>query len=62
LYIVSVISSLLIGAAGILARRLPKDTMLGEWELTPGVVVLGRVPMIEASQRGLTSLPHGANS
>ncbi len=61
-YIVGVISSLLIGAVGILARRLPKDTMLGEWELTPGVVVLGRVPMIAASERGLSALPHGANS
>jgi len=62
LYSLGVILSLCISAVAILARRLPKDTMLGEWELTPGVVVLGRVPMIEASERGLSALPHGANS
>jgi len=60
LYAVSVLLGLCVGAIGILARALPRDTMLGEWELTPGVVVLGRVPLIETA-RGTGTLAHGVN-
>jgi len=62
LYGLGVMLSLGISGVVVLARRLPRDTMLGEWELTPGVVVLGRVPLIEASERGLTMSTPGVNS
>jgi len=61
LYGVAAILSLAISALVILAKRLPKDTMLGEWELTPGVIVLGRVPRIETSALGLADASSGAH-
>jgi succinoglycan biosynthesis transport protein ExoP len=61
LYAVDGLLSLIISALVILARRLPKDTMLGEWELTPGVVVLGRVPRIETAKLGLAGASGGAH-
>jgi polysaccharide biosynthesis transport protein len=61
LYSVAAILSLAISALVILAKRLPKDTMLGEWELTPGVIVLGRVPRIETSALGLADASSGAH-
>jgi uncharacterized protein involved in exopolysaccharide biosynthesis len=47
LYAVGVLAGLLVGALIVLGRQLRKDTMLGEWELAPGTVILGRVPRIE---------------
>src|SRR5262249_37407039 len=61
LYAVAGILSLIISALVILARRLPKDTMLGEWELTPGVIVLGRVPRIETTDLRLVGASSGVN-
>lgn len=61
-YSLGIVLSIALSALVILGRRLPQDTMLGEWELTPGVIVLGRVPRIETSDRGLATLAPGATS
>jgi polysaccharide chain length determinant protein (PEP-CTERM system associated) len=37
---------LVLGLAGGLGREMTKNTILGEWELPPGTLVLGRVPRI----------------
>jgi uncharacterized protein involved in exopolysaccharide biosynthesis len=47
LFVLGVVLSLAISALVVLAWGVRRDTFLGEWELTPGVVVLGRVPRIE---------------
>jgi succinoglycan biosynthesis transport protein ExoP len=39
-----VVLSLLLGVGAAFAVELPKDALLGEWELPPGIVILGRVP------------------
>jgi uncharacterized protein involved in exopolysaccharide biosynthesis len=46
LYLGGAVLSLLIGLLAVLMVRLPRDKILGEWELGPGVVILGRVPQI----------------
>jgi len=46
LYPAGTLMSLIIGILGVLVVRLPRDKVLGEWELGPGVVILGRVPQI----------------
>jgi succinoglycan biosynthesis transport protein ExoP len=58
-YAVAVLLSAAISALIVLGRQLPKDTMLGEWELTPGVLVLGRVPRIEAPKASLALVAPG---
>jgi succinoglycan biosynthesis transport protein ExoP len=62
LIIGGVILSLLLSGLIVVGRRLPKDTMLGEWELTPGIVVLGRVPMIETDPRKLAAATPGGST
>ncbi len=44
LLVLGVTLSLLLGVAAAFAVELPKDALLGEWELPPGIVILGRVP------------------
>jgi uncharacterized protein involved in exopolysaccharide biosynthesis len=58
-YGVAVFLSAAISALIVLGRQLPKDTMLGEWELTPGVLVLGRVPRIDAPKARLAFVAPG---
>jgi succinoglycan biosynthesis transport protein ExoP len=47
LYLGGALVSLAISLLIVLGARLPKDKVLGEWELGPGLVILGRVPQIE---------------
>ncbi len=46
LYLGGAVLSLLIGFLVVLMVRLPRDKVLGEWELGPNVVILGRIPQI----------------
>jgi uncharacterized protein involved in exopolysaccharide biosynthesis len=57
-----IILSLAISALVVVGRRLPKDIMLGEWELTPGVVILGRVPHIKIPKANLATLAPGRST
>jgi polysaccharide chain length determinant protein (PEP-CTERM system associated) len=47
--------SLLIGLAVAAGRELKRGTLLGEWELPPGVNVMGRVPWIQINPDGTLS-------
>lgn len=46
------LASLAFGAGIALAIEFPKDQLLGEWELPPGVTVIGRLPVIGAAAAG----------
>jgi len=43
---ISAFCALLLALVVSVGRELKKNTLLGEWELPPGVVILGRVPTI----------------
>jgi len=47
---VGLAASLLMGVGLALAVELPSGMVLGEWELPPQVVILGRVPTLEAGK------------
>jgi succinoglycan biosynthesis transport protein ExoP len=55
LYIAGCLVGLLIGLAVGLGRELKRGRLLGEWELPPGVAIMGRVPWIEISPDGTLS-------
>ena len=59
LYLAGTGLSLVMGVLVVLGIRLPKDRVLGEWELGPGVVILGRVPQIKAQKGRLVSFDTG---
>jgi uncharacterized protein involved in exopolysaccharide biosynthesis len=61
-YALGVVLSLLVSALLVLGRQVPKGAMLGEWELAPGVVILGRVPKIEIPKTKLAALAPGGPS
>jgi uncharacterized protein involved in exopolysaccharide biosynthesis len=60
LYLAGTLVGLVLSLAVILGLRLPKDKLVGEWELGPGVVVLGRVPQIVIPKDRLVSLSPGS--
>jgi polysaccharide biosynthesis transport protein len=49
LYALGSLSGLVVGLAFGLGRELKQDVVLGEWELPPGIPVLGRLPYLEIS-------------
>jgi polysaccharide chain length determinant protein (PEP-CTERM system associated) len=56
---IGVAMSLLLAVAFVIGRTFQENVVLGEWELPKDVVILGRVPMIDAK----ASVPEsGANS
>jgi len=48
-------ASLVIALLACLGLELRNRTVLGEWELPPGTVVLGRVPVIDMTASGFRS-------
>ena len=59
LYAGGAVLSLAISILVVLGIRLPQDKVVGEWELGPGVVILGRVPQIKAQRGRLVSFDTG---
>jgi uncharacterized protein involved in exopolysaccharide biosynthesis len=59
LYAAGAFLGLAISVLVVLGIRLPKDKVVGEWELGPGVVILGRVPQIKAQSGRLVSFDTG---
>ena len=56
LYLGGTLVSFAISMLIVLGVRLPKDKVLGEWELGPGLVILGRVPQIETPKGKIGSV------
>jgi len=54
LYGVGCALSLVVALAFAVAKEIKNHVVLGEWELPPGVAVLGRVPLIKADLRSST--------
>jgi polysaccharide biosynthesis transport protein len=59
LYAAGGILSLAISVLVVLGIRLPQDKVVGEWELGPGVVILGRVPQIKPQKGRIVSFDTG---
>ncbi len=59
LYAGGSVVSLMISLLVVLGLRLPQDKVLGEWELGPGLVILGRVPEIKIPKKRLLTLEAG---